>query len=362
MKLAIILISLYFFTALTVLAQGRLNSSVVDDAQILDSTRREQLLAMIRDLKLRRSIWLVVHTLETLDGEPIEDYSERRFREWQIGEKGKDNGLLLVLAMGDRKMRLEVGYGLEGELTDYKSKDLLERILKPKLKAGQTFNGIVELIEALGAKKESTTSEANATASDLEMGIGLPKNAIITFTCALVPMTLFLWWRRQRRRLRENLSAIGVLELPIEEHKLKQFLTLFAGISSFIPALVVVWDIFTFMRTSKLGGFNLIEVGLALPLSLVGVALTFLIYHILFASISTSIIKDLLLRGYFVILVHRYPEKRATLNELKQRLITWHFILQTGRSRSARSSSSGGSTSGSSGGGRSGGGGASSGW
>jgi uncharacterized protein len=79
---------------------------------------------------------VVVVVLNNLRGNDLEEYSNKLARHWGIGQKGKNNGVLLIFAIKERKVRIEVGYGLESKLTDAKSKDILRTYVVPKLRRG----------------------------------------------------------------------------------------------------------------------------------------------------------------------------------------------------------------------------------
>ena len=96
----------------------RLTGRVVDEAGILDAATRAELTQKLADLEAKSTDQLVVVTLRSLQGTSIEDYGYQLGRAWQIGQKGKNNGVLLIVAPNERKVRIEVGYGLEGTLTD----------------------------------------------------------------------------------------------------------------------------------------------------------------------------------------------------------------------------------------------------
>ena len=96
----------------------------------------------------------MVATLESLQGLPIEDYGYQLGREWGIGQAGKDNGALLIVAPEEREVRIEVGYGLEGELTDALSRTIIETSILPRFRQGDFAAGIkagvAAMIETLG--------------------------------------------------------------------------------------------------------------------------------------------------------------------------------------------------------------------
>ena len=95
---------------------------VVDDAHVLSPATQAALEAKLADLEQKSTIQLVVATVPDLGGDEIEPYANALFREWKLGQKDKNNGVLFLIAPQQHRMRIEVGYGLEGTLTDATSK------------------------------------------------------------------------------------------------------------------------------------------------------------------------------------------------------------------------------------------------
>lgn len=120
----------------------QLSGRVVDEAGILDSATRSALTQVSSDLEAKSTDQLVVVTLRSLRGTSIEDYGYQLGRAWQIGQQGKNNGVLLIVAPNERKVRIEVGYGLEGTLTDAITKFIIENSILPRFKAGDFPGGI----------------------------------------------------------------------------------------------------------------------------------------------------------------------------------------------------------------------------
>jgi len=100
------------------MAFPRLGARVVDEANLLDAAARADLEAKLAALEAKTSDQFVVVTVRSLGGRAIEDYGYRLGRSWGIGQKDKNNGVLLIVAPNERKVRIEVGYGLEGALPD----------------------------------------------------------------------------------------------------------------------------------------------------------------------------------------------------------------------------------------------------
>lgn len=120
----------------------KLSGQVVDNANLLSQTQKETLVSIIKSHEEETSNQIVVLTLNSLDGYEIAEYSYQLGRYWEIGQKDKDNGVLLVISLNDRKLRIEVGYGLEGALTDKISHEIIEYTLKPKFRETQYYQGI----------------------------------------------------------------------------------------------------------------------------------------------------------------------------------------------------------------------------
>src|SRR5436190_7836476 len=102
-----------------------LTGRIVDQANLLPGAERSALEAKLADLETKSGIQLVVATVRSLDGQEIEPYANALFRAWKLGEKTKNNGVLLLVAPTERRVRIEVGYGLEGTLTDALSKVII---------------------------------------------------------------------------------------------------------------------------------------------------------------------------------------------------------------------------------------------
>src|SRR5262249_48573382 len=119
-----------------------LTGRVVDNAEILKSATRERVTAALKAHEQATSNQIAVLTVPTIGDESIEEYAVKVFGTWKLGQKGKDNGVLLVVAPKDRKLRIEVGYGLEGTLTDAAASRIIRNVITPQFKAGDFVEGI----------------------------------------------------------------------------------------------------------------------------------------------------------------------------------------------------------------------------
>ena len=119
-----------------------LSGRVVDQTGTLGAGDIASLTQTLKDLETRKGSQIAVLIVPTTDGEAIEQFSIRVAEAWKIGRKKIDDGALLVIAKNDRHLRIEVGYGLEGALTDATSKRIIDEDITPKFKAGDFAGGV----------------------------------------------------------------------------------------------------------------------------------------------------------------------------------------------------------------------------
>lgn len=130
---------------------------VYDYAGVFSAAQRVELETFLQGVEQKTTAEIAVVTLASLEGGDINDFANRLFQKWGIGKKGKDNGLLLLAAIGDRKVRIEVGYGLEGALPDAKTGRLLDDYVIPEFKQQRYAEGLTAGAVALAglAARES---------------------------------------------------------------------------------------------------------------------------------------------------------------------------------------------------------------
>lgn len=126
-----------------------LTGRVIDDAHLLSPASVEQLTDALAAEEQRNGDQVVVVTVPSLQGQEIEDYGYRLGRAWGIGQKGRNNGAIVIVAPTERRTRIEVGYGLEGTLTDAVTSTIVNTIMLPAFKAGQYDQGIVQGTDAV---------------------------------------------------------------------------------------------------------------------------------------------------------------------------------------------------------------------
>ncbi len=176
---------------------------VVDLAGVLDASSRARLNTMLRGLEARTTAQVVVLTLNSLEGEPIEEFSHQTAVKWGIGQKGKDNGVLLTVAVKDHQYRIEVGYGLEGDLPDSLVGSIGREYLVPNFRRGNYAGGIMaavtEIANTISGGKGVGQTEGAAGAYHGETGPGkgtgenlnLIFTLFILFVCALLAFIVF---------------------------------------------------------------------------------------------------------------------------------------------------------------------------
>lgn len=126
-----------------------LTGRIVDGASIISADARAKIEAKLAAHEAKTSDQVVVATLPSLQDKTIEDFGNRLFRHWQLGDKAKNNGLLLLIAPNERKIRIEVGYGLEGAMTDALSRVVISTAIAPRFKTGDFGGGIEAGIDAI---------------------------------------------------------------------------------------------------------------------------------------------------------------------------------------------------------------------
>ena len=160
----------------------------------------------LKALEDKSGIQLVVATVKSLEGNDIAPYANALFREWKLGEAGKNNGVLLLVAPNERKVRIEVGYGLEGRLTDAVTKIIIINFIAPSFKVGDYAGGIARGVDGL----------INTLTEDAAEWHGKAKRAPLTFTdllLALTPLVIFggifyVIWRLVSNGARHGAAAL----------------------------------------------------------------------------------------------------------------------------------------------------------
>ncbi len=154
--------------------KGRIN----DYADLLTPSQERELNDYLASVEANTSSQMVFFSIPSLDGEILEEYSMRTAEAWKIGTKDQDNGLILVVAQAERKIRIEVGYGLESILSDGKCGSIIRQIMVPAFRSGDYYQGISESFKIMGAAIAGDSSafteleKENKEASPIAVWIG----------------------------------------------------------------------------------------------------------------------------------------------------------------------------------------------
>ena len=184
-----------------------LKSRVNDHAGILAPATARQLEEVLQRFEATESTQIVLLTVPSLDGASLEDFSRRVVEAWQPGQTKLDNGALLLIAKNDRKLRIEVGYGLEGRLTDLVSGRIIRDIITPRFKEGLFDQGVIDGISAMMA---AVQGEFAATTSKQQQSNTIdPASLFISF------LVLFSILGRMLARAPWLAAAIGAVLAPL---------------------------------------------------------------------------------------------------------------------------------------------------
>jgi uncharacterized protein len=165
-----------------------LTGRVVDQAGLLTPDQEKSLSDLSQTIEDKTTAQVVVVTLSSLEGYDSADYGYQLGRYWKIGQKGKDNGVLILLAPNEHKVRIEVGYGLEGEITDAQANELIQSQMLPHLKEHDAYGGINATMEAiktvLSAESQPTITHEKQEKSDLFYIIAI----------SVIPLLVIVFW------------------------------------------------------------------------------------------------------------------------------------------------------------------------
>jgi uncharacterized protein len=177
-----------------------LRGHVNDTADMLSAEAEQALEQKLADYEQRTHHQFALLTLDSLEGDALEDFSIRVVEAWKLGQKGKDDGLLLLVVKRERKLRIEVGYGLEGDVTDAFSSQVIRNVLTPALRAGNAESGIQRAFDVLMPKAAGEAVPEGAVASP-RRGSGKPSVfALFGLAFFLLPFLLPLLFLRGRGR------------------------------------------------------------------------------------------------------------------------------------------------------------------
>ena len=158
----------------TALEVPRLKGHVNDFAAMLSTASERQLEAVLTEFERKESTQIVVLTIPSLKGDSLEDFSIRVAEAWKIGQKKLDNGAILLIVKNDRKIRIDVGYGLEGRLTDLLTGRIIRNVIAPQFKSGQFDQGITAGVAAMIDAVRGEYSATDAPRQPRQSQTGVP--------------------------------------------------------------------------------------------------------------------------------------------------------------------------------------------
>ena len=162
-------LTLFLAVQVSALEVPRLQGRVNDYAELLSPATEASLESVLKSLESSDSTQIVVLTIGSLQGDSLEEFSLRVVEDWKIGQQGLDNGVLLLVVRDDRKIRIEVGYGLEGKLTDMTAGRIISNVMVPRFRQGDFNQGI---IDGVGAIVMTVRGEFTAAAETKPNGSG----------------------------------------------------------------------------------------------------------------------------------------------------------------------------------------------
>lgn len=196
-KVILTVFALFFFSAFTVYgytSPGKPTGYINDFANIISDGTQADLEAKLTQFFKESSVQIAVVTVPTLGDEVIEYYAVKLFEEWGIGNKDKDTGILFLVALNERKLRIETGYGIEGALTDVEANAIINQVVVPEFKQGNMEAGIVKGAEAIigTVKGEVEYTETKSNAKNYEIIV------IIVWFCIYFIFSILArsksWW------------------------------------------------------------------------------------------------------------------------------------------------------------------------
>src|SRR5215831_6874883 len=149
-----------------------LTGRIVDLARVLPASDADQLTAQLKTHEDKTGNQVAVLIIPSLEGESVEEYSHRVATTWKLGRKGTDNGVLLLIALKERKLRIEVGYGLEGTLTDLRSAHIIRDEIVPRFRDGDLPGGIAAGVHAILGTIEGTYQAKESPSDRIGSGPG----------------------------------------------------------------------------------------------------------------------------------------------------------------------------------------------
>lgn len=190
-----------------------LSAWMIDKTNTLSAAQQSELNKLLENHEKQTQEQFIVLMIPTLNGESIEEYAVKVFEKWQLGQKGKDNGLLLVIAKNDRKLRIEVGYGLEGKITDAVSGRIIRNDIAPYFKNNDYFGGINHGVQKLLTILNDASLTGGAEIKLAPEASNLLKviNKFLTVIIILIPLLLYAYIKFTFKKKIPHLLVLSIL-------------------------------------------------------------------------------------------------------------------------------------------------------
>ncbi len=180
---------LAFSIGASALEVPKLQDRVTDLAGVLTASEKATLEARLQELEGSDSTQIAVLIVPSLEGDSLEDFSIRVANQWKLGQTGRDNGAILIVALNDRKLRIEVGYGLEATLTDLQSGRIIRNDIAPRFRAGDYYGGIKAGIDGI----IQTVRGAYTGSPEYETGAPRRRSGNRLFNLLIILLFPLLW-------------------------------------------------------------------------------------------------------------------------------------------------------------------------
>lgn len=250
-----------------------LQQRVTDLTQTLSHSERQQLESKLVQFENDNAngSQIAVLIIPTLSGESIEGYATRVFDKWQLGNKEYDNGVLLLIALNDRELRIEVGYGLEGTLTDLTANQIIRQTLMPNFRTGNYFTGINQALNAIesviaGESFTTTVTTSDSSASTIGQSfdqffgyiiiISIIWFVIVVLIQAFKPQRFMQWLKIYLLATLAFIILMSAYQLYSLENTMSEIIEISAFYTLFFVLFSVMW----------LFGFMMLQIIIAIPI------------------------------------------------------------------------------------------------
>lgn len=237
-----------------------LSGRIVDEANIIDASSEQNLIQLLKTHEDQTGDQIAVLTLPSLEGDSLEDFTTRVFEKWQLGQKGKDNGILFLVVPNDRKMRIEVGYGLEGKIPDAIASQIIRNVAAPAFKQQNYSGGISAVVGSLVKILESEPGQYDYIASGPPPTEQMDtKSKIIIGLFFSVFYSVLIFGVAHKSKIFKALVTmvwLGGSHLIFVANNFLGVLILFFGIFGFLILLSILQGVFGRERFKNQFGFN----------------------------------------------------------------------------------------------------------